>query len=79
MESSILCPRPLKPLLYQGKWKSFYTTMKVLVIGGTGNISRRIVSALLNRNHQVTIFNRGQHPDSPPEDVSEEEWNANGI
>ena len=75
MESSILCPRPLKPLLYQGKWKSFnrwksfYTTMKVLVIGGTGNISRRIVSALLNRNHQVTIFNRGQHPDSPPEEV----------
>ena len=43
--------------------------MKVLVIGGTGNISRRIVTALLKRNHQVTIFNRGQHPDSPPAEV----------
>jgi len=43
--------------------------MKVLVIGGTGNISRRVVTALLMRNHQVTIFNRGQHSDSPPSDV----------
>ena len=43
--------------------------MNVLVIGGTGNISRRIVTALLKRNHQVTIFNRGQHPDSPPAEV----------
>ena len=43
--------------------------MKVLVIGGTGNISRGIVAALLNRNHEVVIFNRGQHVDPPPPDV----------
>lgn len=43
--------------------------MKVLVIGGTGNISRGIVAALLNRNHEVVLFNRGQHVDPPPPDV----------
>ncbi|MCZ6675992.1 MAG: NAD-dependent epimerase/dehydratase family protein [Candidatus Poribacteria bacterium] len=43
--------------------------MKVLVIGGTGNISRGIVAALLKRNHEVVLFNRGQHPDAPPPDV----------
>ena len=43
--------------------------MKVLVIGGTGNISRGIVAALQNRNHEVVLFNRGQHADPPPSDV----------
>ena len=43
--------------------------MKVLVIGGTGNISRGIVAALLARNHEVVLFNRGQHADPPPPDV----------
>ena len=43
--------------------------MKVLVIGGTGNISRGIVAALLHRNHEVVLFNRGQHADPPPPDV----------
>lgn len=43
--------------------------MKVLVIGGTGNISRGIVAALLTRNHEVVLFNRGQHADPPPSDV----------
>lgn len=43
--------------------------MKVLVIGGTGNISRGIVAALLERNHEVVLFNRGQHADPPPPDV----------
>jgi len=33
--------------------------MKVLVLGGTGNISRAIVSRLLRQNHDVTVFNRG--------------------
>jgi nucleoside-diphosphate-sugar epimerase len=41
--------------------------MKVLVIGGTGNISRGIVAALLDRNHEVVLFNRGQHVDPPPD------------
>ncbi len=43
--------------------------MRVLVIGGTGNISGGVVAALLERNHQVVLFNRGQHPDRPPPDV----------
>ena len=36
--------------------------MRVLVIGGTGNISSGVVSALLERNHQVVLFNRGGVP-----------------
>ncbi len=40
--------------------------MRVLVIGGTGNISSGVVGALLERNHQVVVFNRGQRCDSPP-------------
>ena len=43
--------------------------MKVLIIGGTGNISRGIVAELLKRNHEVVMFNRGQHPDAPPPDI----------
>ena len=43
--------------------------MKVLVIGGTGNISRGIVAALLHRNHEVVLFNRGQHADPPPPEI----------
>ena len=43
--------------------------MKVLVIGGTGNISRGIVAALQHRNYEVVLFNRGQHRDPPPSDV----------
>ena len=33
--------------------------MRVLVLGGTGVISRAIVTQLLSENHDVTIFNRG--------------------
>jgi nucleoside-diphosphate-sugar epimerase len=33
--------------------------MKVLVLGGTGVISRAIVNRLLDKGHEVTIFNRG--------------------
>jgi nucleoside-diphosphate-sugar epimerase len=43
--------------------------MRVLVIGGTGNISREIVWALLEHGHAVTIFNRGRHRDAQPEGV----------
>ncbi len=34
--------------------------MNVLVLGGTGVISREIVNLLLVRNHTVTVFNRGR-------------------
>ena len=43
--------------------------MKILIIGGTGNISRGIVAALLKSSHEVVLFNRGQHVDPPPSDV----------
>lgn len=33
--------------------------MKVLVLGGTGVISRSIVTELLLHNHEVTVYNRG--------------------
>ena len=42
----------------------------VLVIGGTGSISRAIVQSLLRRGHQVTVFHRGQSVDRPPDTVS---------
>ena len=34
--------------------------MNVLVLGGTGVISRAIVTLLLERNHTVSVFNRGR-------------------
>jgi nucleoside-diphosphate-sugar epimerase len=40
--------------------------MHVLIIGGTGTISRAIVQSLLRRGHEVTLFNRGQRADPPP-------------
>lgn len=43
--------------------------MHVLIIGGTGTISRAIVQDFLTRNHTVTLFNRGQRADPPPADV----------
>ena len=36
--------------------------MKVLILGGTGVISRAIVEGLLNENHDVALFNRGNNP-----------------
>lgn len=36
--------------------------MKVLIIGGTRFVGRHLVAKLLKAGHQVTLFNRGQHP-----------------
>jgi len=33
--------------------------MKVIVLGGTGNISTSIVRLLLEQGHEVSVFNRG--------------------
>lgn len=41
----------------------------VLVIGGTGSISRAVVQSLLRRGHEVAVFHRGQSIDPPPEGV----------
>ena len=35
--------------------------MRLLIIGGTRLIGRHLVAAALSRNHEVTLFNRGQH------------------
>ena len=34
--------------------------MKVLILGGTGVISRSIVDSMLEKNYEVTVFNRGK-------------------
>lgn len=40
--------------------------MKILVIGGTGFISGRVVQKLLENDHHVTIFTRGRSPNPLP-------------
>jgi 2'-hydroxyisoflavone reductase len=35
--------------------------MKLLILGGTVFVGRHLVEAALARNHEVTLFNRGQH------------------
>lgn len=39
--------------------------MKICVVGGTGNISQPIVKLLLERGHEVVLFNRGQTAKAP--------------
>lgn len=36
--------------------------MKLLILGGTRFVGRHLVSTALARNHELTLFNRGQHP-----------------
>src|SRR6478672_1184916 len=43
--------------------------MRSLIIGGTRNLGPSIVHALLQREHQVAVFNRGQTRDDLPEEV----------
>jgi nucleoside-diphosphate-sugar epimerase len=41
--------------------------MRVVILGGTGNISTSIVKLLLEKGHDVTCYNRGNHAESPKE------------
>src|SRR5437867_1650688 len=43
--------------------------MRVVVVGGTGNISTGVVKALLQFGHEVTVFNRGLRPGRLPDGV----------
>jgi len=43
--------------------------VRVVVIGGTGNISTGVVKALLRYSHEVTVFNRGRRRSRLPEGV----------
>ena len=36
--------------------------MKLLIIGGTRFLGRHLVTAALDRDHDITLFNRGTHP-----------------
>ena len=36
--------------------------MNLLILGGTRFLGRHLVIAALTRNHQITLFNRGNHP-----------------
>ena len=41
--------------------------MKLLVLGGTRFVGRHLVEAALAREHEVTLLNRGNHPEVFPE------------
>jgi nucleoside-diphosphate-sugar epimerase len=43
--------------------------MRVVVVGGTGNISTGVVKALLQFGHDVTVYNRGLRPGRLPAGV----------
>lgn len=44
-------------------------SMKVLIIGGTGNISTPITKILVDRGDEVTVYNRGNRQSRVPETV----------
>ena len=47
--------------------------MKLLILGGTRFLGRHLVTAALSRNHEITLFNRGQHaPADDPQGASVE-------
>src|SRR5688572_28905648 len=35
--------------------------MRILILGGTRFVGRHLVTAARARNHEITLFNRGQH------------------
>ena len=43
--------------------------MKLLILGGTRFLGRHLVTAALDRNHELTLFNRGKHPFVAPTNV----------
>jgi len=45
-------------------------SLKVLFIGGTGNISQACVAAAVKAGHRVSVFNRGAHNQALPEGVT---------
>ncbi len=56
-------------LIVNSGTNSLYRTMKLLIIGGTRFLGRYLVTAALNRNHSVTLFNRGNHSIPESSDV----------
>ena len=52
--------------------------MRILIVGGTIFLGRRLVEAALARGHQVTIFSRGLHTACLPDDVEALKGDRNG-
>ena len=43
--------------------------MKLLILGGTRFVGRHLFAAAIERNHEITLFNRGKHPAAALTDV----------
>ena len=43
--------------------------MKLLILGGTRFLGRHLVTAAFAHNHEITLFNRGNHPSAPATNV----------
>ena len=54
------------------------TLMKLLILGGTRFVGRHLVTAALAHDHEVTLFNRGQHQSATPGEVETIHGNRNG-
>ena len=52
--------------------------MKLLILGGTRFLGRHLVTAALQRNHEVTLFNRGQHSSAASANVETIYGDRNG-
>ena len=52
--------------------------MKLLILGGTRFLGPHLVKAALDRNHKLTLFNRGRHPSGLPTNVETIYGNRNG-
>ena len=52
--------------------------MKLLILGGTRFLGPHLVKAALERNHKLTLFNRGRHPSGLPTNVETIYGNRNG-
>src|ERR1700722_12425312 len=44
-------------------------SLRLLILGGTGNIGPYHVRAALSRGHRVSVFSRGKRPSDFPDDV----------
>ncbi|MFZ0062199.1 MAG: NAD-dependent epimerase/dehydratase family protein [Pyrinomonadaceae bacterium] len=52
--------------------------MKLLILGGTRFVGRHLVTAALAQDHEITLFNRGQHQSTTPGDVETIHGDRNG-
>src|SRR5216684_3368750 len=54
-------------ILHRANGRKRKKSMRILIFGGTGFLGRHLVQAALERQHTVTLFNRGYtHPELFP-------------